>query len=458
MATRTNKQYVVAGVWMLVGLFAAVAIFAAVGSQLDAFKSKTIYQVEFPLSEGATGLKPGSAVRVGGQDQGRVENIAFDSTTFASKVFIDFSLPKDIKLYRDPEESDPSRPSFIAPPIPAGYDPRGRRMELRLEQPILGTGSVINLVSVGWPRLDKSNVLQAESTFIEKGRIRGVLAPSLLAQAGIDKSEIDKLKMVFSNVQEVTSKINADYGVVRDGVVESINGARKTIADVNAAIDENRENIRLTIAKAPGAVDNFNAMMVDGRKIVADVQAAWPAWRDDVSASLKSASKFVASLDPETGELYKKIMVTVQDGRDGLAAFKEAAATADGLLMDAKGVLAESAPELRLMVANGRLASDQLKLTLAEVRRNPWKLLYQPGRKELQQDLLFMSSRNYAEAVSDLRGVTASLESVMASAKASGREVDAKQAAEIKARLEEAFGKYEAAEKELLDRLVREAK
>ncbi len=458
MATRTNKQYVVAGVWMLVGLFAAVAIFAAVGSQLDAFKSKTMYQVEFPLFEGATGLKPGSAVRVGGQDQGRVENIAFDSTTFASKVFIDFSLPKDIKLYRDPEETDPSRLSFVAPPIPAGYDPRGRRLELRLEQPILGTGSVLNLVSVGWPKLDKSNLLQAESTFAEKGRIRGVLAPSLLAQAGIDKSEVDRFKTILADVQSVTSRISADYGPVRDGVVESIDNAKKTIAGVNAAVDENRENIRLAIAKAPQAIENFNALMVDSKKIVEDVQAAWPAWRDDVGASLKSASKFVASLDPETGELYKKIMGMVQDGRDGLATFKEAAAKADGLLLDARGVLAENTPELRLMIANGRLASDQLKLTLTEVRRNPWKLLYQPGRKELQQDLLFMSSRNYAEAVSDLRGVTASLESVTAAAKASGREVDAKQAAEMKARLEEAFGKYEAAEKELLERLVKEAK
>ena len=458
MATRTNKQYVVAGVWMLVGLFAAVAIFAAVGSQLDSFRSKSIFQAEFPLSEGATGLKPGSAVRVGGQDQGRVENITFDDVTFPSKVLVDFSLPKAIALYRDPEETGVARPSFVAPPVPEGYDPRGHRLDLRLEQPILGTGSVLNLVSVGWPRIDRSNLLPPETTFLDKGRIRGVLAPSLLAQAGIDKSEIDKLKLAFTDIQQFTGKLNADYDSVRGAVVDGVKDARATIGELKAAVEENRMSIRATLEKAPGAIDNFNAMMVDGRKVVADVQAAWPAWRDDVSASLKNAQKFVASLDPETGELYKKISGMVQDGRDGLAAFKEAAARADGLLMDAKGVLAENAPELRLMIANGRLASDQLKLTLAEVRRNPWKLLYQPGRKELQQDLLFMSSRNYAEAVSDLRGVTASLESVTASAKASGREVDAKQAADMKARLQESFGKYEAAEKELLERLVKEAK
>ena len=458
MATRTNKQYVVAGVWMLIGLFAAVAIFAAVGSQLDSFKSKVVFQAEFPLSEGATGLKPGSAVRVGGLDQGRVENIAFDDVAFPSKVLVDFSLPKEIRLYRDPEETGGVRPTFVAPPMPAGYDPRGRRLDLRLEQPILGTGSVLNLVSVGWPRVDRSNVLQPASTFLEKGRLRGVLAPSLLSQAGIDKSEIDKLKLAFTDLQQFTGKLNADYDSVRGAVVDGVKDARATIGELKAAVEENRLNIRAAIEKAPAAIDNFNTMMVDGRKVVADVQAAWPAWRDDVTASLKNAQRFVASLDPETGELYKKISGMVQDGRDGLAAFKEAAAKADGLLMDAQSVLAENAPELRLMIANSRLASDQLKLTLAEVRRNPWKLLYQPGRKELQQDLLFMSSRNYAEAVSDLRGVTASLESVTASAKASGREADAKQAADMKARLQEAFGKYEAAEKELLERLVKEAK
>jgi hypothetical protein len=65
-------------------------------------------------------------------------------------------------------------------------------------------------------------------------------------------------------------------------------------------------------------------------------------------------------------------------------------------------------------MANFRLASDQLKLTMMEVRRAPWRLLYRPDTKELQYELLYDSARAYATAVSDLRAATESLEAAQA--------------------------------------------
>jgi hypothetical protein len=52
--------------------------------------------------------------------------------------------------------------------------------------------------------------------------------------------------------------------------------------------------------------------------------------------------------------------------------------------------------------------------------------------------------------------VTASLASISAPSPAAGRPVDAARAAELRQRLTEAFASYQQAEKELLDRLVRE--
>lgn len=457
MASRNNRQYILAGLWLFLGVVATVATFATVGNQLDRLKSLATYRVEFPLTDGAAGLKSGSIVRVGGQDTGRVEAIEFDDPAFPTVVRVDFSLPTKIMLYVDPVLEPASVIPVRGTPriVPDGYDPRGRLMDLRLEQPILGSGSTINFVSVGWPKLDRSNVLTGERTMQPGLALRGFLAPSLLSQAGIDKSEIDKLKSAFSDIQAVTSKVSTDYERVREDVVEAVKKARAAIERIEKIAADNEPDIRAAIKSAPGAVDNFNATMESSRRLTADVEKTWPEWKEYVRSSLADGQKFIATLNPESGALYTRITETLAEGRSGLAAFNKAASNADELLTRAKGTIAESEPEMRQILASLRLASDHLKLTLAEVRRNPWKMLYQPNRKELQQDLLFMSSRNYADAVSDLRAVAASLDAVSAAAKV-GAPVNAERIEALQGELTAAFGKYQAAESELLRRLVKE--
>jgi hypothetical protein len=125
----------------------------------------------------------------------------------------------------------------------------------------------------------------------------------------------------------------------------------------------------------------------------------------------------------------------------------------------ANSLMAESAPQLRTIVANARLASDQLKLTSAEVRAAPWKLLSKPtGRKELENEALYDAARQYALAVSDLRAASASLESVTAAqAAADGQPTTPMQREQVDRLLSEvqaAFERYERAERAFLSRLT----
>lgn len=459
MAARTNSQYVVAAIWLLAGLAIAVVIFAAVGNQLESFKAKNIYRAEFLLTDGAAGLKPGSVVRIGGQDFGRVEKLQLDDQVFPTKIFVDFSLPKSIVLYMDPAAPATEQLALAEQENPpAGYDKRGRRMNFRLEQPILGSGSVINLTSVGWPKDDRSNILQPEMTMKPEGHIKGVPAPGLLAQAGIEKKDIDKLKLALGDFQATVSRVRGDYETWRTDIDEGVKRAKGIVVKVDDIVTENRENIKTTIAEGPKVMKKFNDGIDDARSVIADAKKAWPEWQANVSSTLRNADEFVKTLNPDSGKLYKQVVETINDGREGLKKFDATFANLKGVSATAQTILDESAPEIRQILASSRLASDQLKLTLAEVRRNPWKMLYQPGRKELQQDLLFMASRNYADAVSDLRSASTSMESIIAAAKAGGRAIDEKEVTELREKMIGSFSKYEAAEKELLDRLVGERK
>jgi hypothetical protein len=113
-------------------------------------------------------------------------------------------------------------------------------------------------------------------------------------------------------------------------------------------------------------------------------------------------------------------------------------------------MLKEHRPAIRTSMANFRLASDQLRATLQEVRRSPWRLLYRPEMRELEFELLYDSARAYAEAVGNLRGAAESLESVMA-ARDTRLAADGQTLDQLVQALEASRAVYQRCEKQFLE-------
>ena len=134
----------------------------------------------------------------------------------------------------------------------------------------------------------------------------------------------------------------------------------------------------------------------------------------------------------------------LEDGRAGVA-------DARGTLADVDSLFKEQTPEIRRTMANARLASDQLRLTLGEVRRSPWRLLYRPDQKELEFELLYDATRSYASAVSDLRAASESLQAVSTSGRS--ETADGESIESLLTGMAEAFSKYETAEQRFLQLL-----
>src|SRR5262249_4128384 len=137
----------------------------------------------------------------------------------------------------------------------------------------------------------------------------------------------------------------------------------------------------------------------------------------------------------------------LEKGKRGVDDFADVADRVDRLLK-------EGVPQLKTTIANARLASEELKLALAEVRANPWKLLSRPtGRKDLENEALYDAARAYSLAVSDLRATAAALEAVAAAGAEGGGPADREQIAALVADLDAAFRKYRESEKRFLEKL-----
>ena len=100
--------------------------------------------------------------------------------------------------------------------------------------------------------------------------------------------------------------------------------------------------------------------------------------------------------------------------------------------------------------ADVRLSAGQLKLALTEIRRNPWKVLYQPTTDELEHELLYEAARTFAVAAADLKGASLSIEHVMEAFPDRVRE-DEETFGYMKERLLDALTRYDRAQQRLFD-------
>jgi ABC-type transporter Mla subunit MlaD len=438
---RSNKNNLIAGLFVVLGIFGFVATIVLLKGVGTLFTSRTPYTIEFSLQDGATGLKEGSAVRVGGKEAGVVRKVEYvtdpvNNAPIAINVAI--GIRSDLTIFND--------------------------AMVQLELPLLGTVSTINVPNVGTPGSGK---LEAG------GKIKGELAPPpFLAQAGIGSQQRTQIQQFLKSAsaigpsaQETFDRINAVVGRVEPQIEPMVKDLRDTVASVRTGseslskrLDEWSPRISATIAN----VESFSAKLeasralVDAgleraRSFIDDVQSLVRDNRPRVDSIMKNADQAVAKAN---NQLFADVQATLVDGRAALSQFAQATARIDSLV-------AESTPSIRLSVANARLASDQLKLMLGEVRRNPWRLLYQPGRKELEREIVYDSARAYAQAVSDLRGTTASLEAAIAATNAGDsaaggaiRTIDQNALKDLQQSLTESFSKYREAEQKFLQLML----
>ncbi len=426
---RNASNNLLAGAFVIVGVVGFVLIVMTLSGISAWISSRTPYTVRFTLRDGATGLKQGSLVRVGGQQAGTVKSVAFviDPVSGAPQ-FIDVIVGVDasIKLFSD--------------------------AVVQLELPLLGSVSWINIPAVGTP---ERGVLAPGAT------VPGQLAPpAFLTQAGYGDAQRSQVQQMISGGAKLVDdgqKLVADLqreagplikqaGDVASEVRQVSGDVRQKITDWTPRIDRTLESVERFTAD----INTSRAQLDDGLKVardlVQDVRSIVGDNRPRVESILKNADELVTRASTE---LYAQVQGVLEDGRTGLRAFADTGQRANALL-------AEAGPELRLTFANARLSSDQLKLLMAEVRRNPWRLLYQPGKKELEQELLYESTRSYAEAVSQLRGVSSSLEAASAAA-AQGGQTDPAAAGRISAlrdELQRSFERYREAEQALYARLL----
>jgi ABC-type transporter Mla subunit MlaD len=428
MATRTvSKNNLIAGSFVLGGLFLAVVMSIVISGARENLIPTKRYVVRFGLSTGTNGLKKGSSVLLGGQPVGRVTAVEFSRPQGPSQppqgVDVYVKIQSDVTLYEN--------------------------ATTLLERPLLGALSAINIATVG----DPATVAQPRngSPELQEGEdLQGMVAPpAFLAQAGYGPDQIQQVQAIIGDVSDFAEKLNEVLARVDQQIDPTVQGIRTAVEDVNAVTSDIRgrtpewsQRVDAILARTEEASGQFTATIGNINQGVDEVRAIIADNRPAIDSFVKNIDTASQRINAESIPLLNDTLKAGQAGADEFAASGKTFNT----------LLQEQLPNIRRTLANLRLAADQAKLTMVEVRRSPWRLFYQPGAKELESELFYDAARTYAEAVSDLRAASEALEAI---AQAPAGTIDQEEAQRLNGILQQAFEQYKGAEQRLLDEMIR---
>lgn len=423
MARVVSRNNVVAGLFVVGAMVLAVAMSVAVSGVTKRLESTRPYVVEFDVGDGAAGLKIGSPVLMGGQEVGRVTGISFDPPVGIPKmVAVSIVVRSSLTLYEDAW-------AF-------------------LERPLLGSMSSINFARAGGLPDPAHPERPAAKGLQPGGVLHGTIAPpSFLAQAGFGPEQAKQVQKIFTDVEDAVAKLRAMTDKVDTQLEPSLKSFRASLEDVNSLTADARKKwtemwsgqVDSVLSKADRAADQLNVTLSDADKLVQETRKTL---EDNRPALERSLSNIDAAMKRLNEEAVGKLADALDTGKSGAEEFR-------ALSREVRQVVQQETPNLEKILGNLRLAADQIKLMGVELRRSPWRILYSPKTKELEAELFYDAARTYAEAVSDLRAAGEALE---AASKVPGTG-DRESLEHMGQRLQEAFGRYKDAEKELLRRM-----
>lgn len=431
-AGRGSRNNVLAGIFVLASVIltvVAVVILSNIGERLQARHS---YVVRFSIVDGAEGLDRGAAVKIGGQRVGRVTSTNFvynDVTGEPQFVDVAIEIPTNFKLYTD--------------------------ADVQLLRPLLGTGSTINIVAF-------TGMAQVDSKFIGPPRVLqpgDIVTGRLGAPGFIAQSDYARIQAIIARVDRISEEVEPHVGSIMANADAAVADVRSITGDARKAWPEWEKSITEVLARIDKASEPFeqivrnvndtSGFIKDG---VTQAQELLAKGKAAIDENRKSLDEIVENVRQLTGkantEAYDKVLAAVKTAQDTLDSARSAAKQVDDLLV-------QKSPELSEIITSASLAANQLKLATVEIRSAPWRLLYQPTKKELENELLYNSVRQYSSAVGELRQAAEALRSVAERAESAGagiRPADKATLDALNAKLKDAFDKYQEQERAFLDR------
>lgn len=377
--------------------------------------------VAFDLKTDIGGLRVGDEVRVGGFKVGEVRDIALrtrdDDPQRGPYLVVAYTMPRRYAVHDDARlriGGTVTGTSWL------NFEDLGRGKPLAPGQPLVGLPGTMSELLAG------------------AGEVETRLS-SILKQ--VDEKAVPAVTAALADIREKTvPKVNDTvdkFAKTADSFKKAGDDASALVTDVRASYKPIVEKYDAVAQKAVEMLEAVRALFGDTtedfRTTVANLRKATGDLSDKLPGMLAKADSALAKIDEGAGKLGKSLEAL----ETTLASAKE---FADG----AKSLVVQNRSRIDDMVDSLKKSADNLKGATAEIRRSPWRLLYQPTPEEVQNLNVYDTARQFAEGANDLNDAAAALRDALKDHRVSDEQLKA-----LLDRLDQTFGHFRDVEQQL---------
>lgn len=268
-----------------------------------------------------------------------------------------------------------------------------------------------------------------------------------------------EFEQAMSQVGKLTTTVAQELDREREGsvmakihsAVDEINtaldSASKALKSVEGEMDA--KNKMAMLAKLHETMDSIRTIASDAQPLIKNTLTNI----DDMAADANPKVKNTLSNVEEISKDFKRI--TKEDIGQMLVELRKAntkiltiAENFAAVSQEAKEILVVNRESFDKIIDDLTLVSGNLKAASAEIRRNPWRLLYKPKKGELHSQNIYDAAREFSSGASQLDRISAKLTGLVR-ANPEGMPADDPQLKKIREEIKEAFSKFSKAEQAL---------
>lgn len=357
------------------------------------------YTVRFTLLDGVGGLNAGSEVRVGGLVRGRVTEIRLTGVgteTATPEALVDIEVDGSVTLWSNAEA-------------------------IRTV-PILGGSSWINITTVGGSQIvtrspDPRNGRSAEVLPVDGGgEIPATPGDGLLTTI-VGPENAVTTQQLLENVASFTRFLDRDVVLAFDDEIRpTLVEAKTLVGEVRDDYGAWRKDLDRTFDSVASAADRLDDTMVTAQGAVGDAREDLRMIGDLVRRNLGRIDAAIANVEIMTEDgvaishhLRDETLARVDEALDtGVTAIDQLSSMLATLDLE----VANAIPSVQAFLQDALVAAGEMKLATIEIRRSPWRILYQPKPGELSNENLFAAARDFTIAAGEVRAAAQSLQSM----------------------------------------------
>ena len=366
------------------------------------------FKVRYPHTRITTVLKPGGLVRCGGGTVGSIASLELqemkDPASGVPTLFsvITFRVDSKVGLRKDCK---------ITPVGPLLGEGGQLVIQDRGDGPKLAEGQLIE----GNPGADFTNLMQTIADQLDAkdpASLLGMISSQL--NGGNPKSMIGKILKSLDDVNAVTTSLSREFDdrekaaliAKLHGIMDNINEATSLLRD---QMDQAKDaammaKLNRTLDTLQGGLQTVVTMLNENREPLAQTVASIRNTSEIIEKQI--AARIAEQLDTSNAaSLLAKVHVSL----DRLGKSLEDISAVTGA---AREVIVLNKDQIGGMIANFKETSDHLKGAAADIRRSPWRLLYQPTIQEVAQANIFDAARAFSDAAARLDDAAARLQTI----------------------------------------------